>query len=307
MASTVVDMEMGAPSHQATAPSITWRSWLFPRLSSLTTFDTSYETAACPIEDYPAGYPRFSALVASHPSYHIARRFTILRAQLLLTKQDRLSMLEEKLARFDSDKNNYAFLGCSREMSEPRRQILKDIDDAMEDYDMAPKQARADLKNWINGVGCIARKEIAYLHHAEDLICLNNTGDVASSWVELMVEQGRRLYHKHWVHNATTDCPPSFPLISRDPRVHVFPIASTRKVARMLMALLITSLLLSPVIICNAVQSLSARLVIIVFAASIFVSLLAGLTKANTVELVVAGATYTTVLVVFISNTDGSA
>ncbi|KAG8356631.1 hypothetical protein FVEN_g5676 [Fusarium venenatum] len=300
MASTEVDMEMGTSSQHTPAPSGPLRSWLFPRLSSWTAFGTSYETAACPIEDYPAGYPRFSALVASHPSYHIARRFTILRAQLLLIKQDRLSMLEERLARFDSNKNNYAFLGCSREMSEPRRQILKDIDNAMAEYDrhqkamsldMAPKQARADLKNWVNGVGCIARKEIAYLHHTEDLICLNTTGDVATSWVELMVEQGRRLYHKHRAQSATTEYPPSFPPISRDPRVHVFPISSTRKVARMLMSLFITILLLSPVIVCNAVQSLSARLFIIVIAASTFVSLLAGLTKANTVELVVAGAT----------------
>jgi len=50
-------------------------------------------------------------------------------------------------------------------------------------------------------------------------------------------------------------------------------------------------LVVVPIIICNAMSSLTARLVIIVTAASVFITILSLVTKARTVELAVAGAT----------------
>jgi hypothetical protein len=50
-------------------------------------------------------------------------------------------------------------------------------------------------------------------------------------------------------------------------------------------------LLLAPVIVCSLVGSLAARLVIIITSTTSFVAVLSGLTKARTVEVVVAGAT----------------
>jgi hypothetical protein len=61
--------------------------------------------------------------------------------------------------------------------------------------------------------------------------------------------------------------------------------------ARGLLSPLIAVLLLAPVIICTSLQSLTARLVIMVAATSIFVCCISLLTKAKTVELAVAGAT----------------
>lgn len=54
---------------------------------------------------------------------------------------------------------------------------------------------------------------------------------------------------------------------------------------------LIVTLLLAPVVICNCLTSLIARLMTIVVAATTFIAVLSGSTKAKTVELVVAGAT----------------
>jgi hypothetical protein len=51
-------------------------------------------------------------------------------------------------------------------------------------------------------------------------------------------------------------------------------------------------LLLATVIICNALGTLAARLVIVVMATSLFVSALSILTKSKTVDLAVAGAMY---------------
>ena len=53
----------------------------------------------------------------------------------------------------------------------------------------------------------------------------------------------------------------------------------------------IVTLLLAPVIVCNHLDNLTARLVAIIAAASIFIEVLSGSTRAKSTELVVAGAT----------------
>ena len=89
------------------------------------------------VEDYRPGYPRFSALVAAHNSFHICRRFSNLRARLLFLKQDKLSMLEEQLERIDSVERAALFLGSSRDdTNDERRAVLSDIDAALADYGM---------------------------------------------------------------------------------------------------------------------------------------------------------------------------
>jgi hypothetical protein len=79
--------------------------------------------------------------------------------------------------------------------------------------------------------------------------------------------------------------------LSKDPKVHIMPKASTARTARILMTPFIVTLLLAPVIVCNHLNSLTARLVAIIAAASVFIAVLSGLTRAKSTELVVAGAT----------------
>lgn len=44
------------------------------------------------------------------------------------------------------------------------------------------------LQNWVNGTGCLAREETAYLSHCQDLACLAPTTDSAifqlQNWIE---------------------------------------------------------------------------------------------------------------------------
>lgn len=54
----------------------------------------------------------------------------------------------------------------------------------------------------------------------------------------------------------------------------------------------IITLLLGPVIICHYVTSPTTRIFAIVIAVTTFITILSGSTKARTVELVVAGATW---------------
>jgi hypothetical protein len=79
--------------------------------------------------------------------------------------------------------------------------------------------------------------------------------------------------------------------LSRDPKVHIMHKASTTRTARILMTPFVVTLLLAPVIVCNHLDSLTARLVTIIVAAVIFIAVISGSTRAKTTELVVAGAT----------------
>lgn len=81
------------------------------------------------------GYPRFAALVGSHQSLQVCRRFSKLRARLLLLKQDKLSQLEEQLETVDKKETTLIFLGCRRrDKNEERESILNEIDDTLMDY-----------------------------------------------------------------------------------------------------------------------------------------------------------------------------
>lgn len=91
------------------------------------------------VEDYPQGYPRFSALISSHPSFSLCRRFSNLRARLLLRKQDRLALLERRLERLDAEEENRLALGSiRRDDNEERLALLAEIDEALLDYGKIP-------------------------------------------------------------------------------------------------------------------------------------------------------------------------
>ena len=91
------------------------------------------------VEDYPAGYPSFSALIATHDSFYICRRFNNLRARLLLLKQDKLASLERQLQRIDQDETDVLRLGSNRRDDNAERQaVLQQIDIALADYGIRP-------------------------------------------------------------------------------------------------------------------------------------------------------------------------
>lgn len=87
------------------------------------------------VEDYRPGYPRFSALISAYDRWFICRRFHRLRARLLLTKQDRLVLLEQRLDEVDAEENRPLFLGKSRwDKNTKRQEIISDIHVALADY-----------------------------------------------------------------------------------------------------------------------------------------------------------------------------
>ena len=67
----------------------------------------------------------------------MCRRFTQIRARLLLLKQDRLSVLEEQLEYIDNSEDHPIFLGnARRDLNPARNQILADMEVELREYGM---------------------------------------------------------------------------------------------------------------------------------------------------------------------------
>jgi len=87
------------------------------------------------VEEYRPGYPQFTALLAAYDPYVICRRFTKLRARLLLLKQDRLSVLEKSLEEIDQEEECPLFLGASRrDRNLERASLLSEVEARLDDY-----------------------------------------------------------------------------------------------------------------------------------------------------------------------------
>ncbi|KAF2495500.1 hypothetical protein BU16DRAFT_561784 [Lophium mytilinum] len=282
--------------------------------------ETSVKPPITQVEDFPSGYPRFAALISSHPYFQICRRFSALRARMLLHKQDKLSQLEEQLEQIDREEPKVLFLGSYRRDSNPaRKQVLENIDAALADYDeLIHRNERvlglerpnrrdiANLENWIDSTGCLARQETAYLGKGEDLATLASPADRALNAFEGPIEGFliwiATKFNKVWLPLESENASPRLQ-VSRDPNVHIFSSALVARLGRFLVASLLVLLLLIPVIIVNAIDSVALRLLVIAISSTIFIIVLSMLTKARTGEIFVAGATFTTVLVVFVAGT----
>lgn len=87
------------------------------------------------VERFPLGYPQFSALIGAHPTFSVSQRFSIVRARLLLVKQQRVMTLEKKLEELDLQEPQALNLGSIQaDTNHARTKILKDLDEALADY-----------------------------------------------------------------------------------------------------------------------------------------------------------------------------
>lgn len=88
-----------------------------------------------PPEDQPAGYPRLSAHIAADDTHQIYRRFSTLRTRILLSKQDSLSVLENKLDKIDRAEKCKVFLeNRRRDRNQERQNVLLQIEGELAGY-----------------------------------------------------------------------------------------------------------------------------------------------------------------------------
>ncbi|KAL8696654.1 MAG: hypothetical protein Q9224_002684, partial [Gallowayella concinna] len=242
-------------------------------------------------ENHPLGYPRFSALIGAHPAFNLSRRFTVARARLLLQKQDRVSVLEEKLQVVDREEQRLLFLGSlRRDTNTEREDLLSELDHALVERNArmlqlpaASTRNRLSLINWVEGTGSICRQEANFLF--EEDLC-GPQGSVGSELrvVESLVERACVRIYQYLQKPASATA-------SRDDRVFIFAGTTITTVARLLITWLLIILLLVPVIVVHAVDGIVPKVVCIMMASGIFVSILADVLHARMAEIFVAGAT----------------
>ncbi|KAI9767485.1 MAG: hypothetical protein M1839_004496 [Geoglossum umbratile] len=140
------DIELCVGAELSSTPPETSRTWTWRSLRGLrskdrTVFGHSAQdnwdegSQGFQVEDYPKGYPRFSALMAAHDSFRVMRRFSNSRTRLLLLSQDRVVQLEKKLDKIDREESSPLFLASSRrDKNEERQAVLSDLRDALKTY-----------------------------------------------------------------------------------------------------------------------------------------------------------------------------
>ncbi|ENI00758.1 hypothetical protein COCC4DRAFT_65188 [Bipolaris maydis ATCC 48331] len=260
------------------------------------------------IEDYRPGYPQLSALIAADSCFHICRRFSTVRARLLLIKQDKLSSLEQQLENTDYDEQAPLFLSCSRlDRNSKRLALLDEIDTRLADYDafvkrgkdilsftQAPTRSIHSLKNFVRNTACLGRTEREYLSRERDLMTLGPEQESGVQAMQAWVEDVIISMIEHCKKGPKRS-------VSRDANIFIFNGALSAFITRFLIACILVAVLLAPVLLCNLLEGEKSRMMVVVFATVLVVAMLSMLEKTNTVPLFIAGTAYATVLVVFVS------
>jgi hypothetical protein len=145
-----------------------------------------------------------------------------------LLKQDRLSLLEQRLEKIDREETAVLFLGSSRDDSNnERNSVLSEIDTALANYgplcsleslrelpltdnadamvernyrmltyEAAKPRDVLSLQNWVNGNACLAREETAYLTHCKELLSIASSDDGAVTQLKAWVEDNLIRFYK---------------------------------------------------------------------------------------------------------------
>ncbi|KAI1386849.1 uncharacterized protein F4822DRAFT_431717 [Hypoxylon trugodes] len=247
------------------------------------------------------GYPQFSALIGAHPAFSIARQFCTVRARLLLMKQNRVSDLESKLERIDTQEQRPLFLGTFQaDGNTERRQTLEALDRALAEYDaLLERNARvlqlptaserniSSLRNWVTGTGNIYRSETKFLYEP-DLCAVGYRENYGMVWLESLVEiiiiRLLRCFQKE----------------SRRGRIFVFSRSMLRALTSSLITAFVLVLLLIPIVVIPSVESTGYQMFCILIASMLFIITLSGPMNAKPAEIFGAGATYAALLVVFL-------
>ncbi|OXV10498.1 hypothetical protein Egran_01741 [Elaphomyces granulatus] len=174
--------------------------------------DPDRDVSSSPIENYPSGYPQYSALISSYDFFFAFRSFRRLRSRVLLMKQDELNVLEARLDHLDREEGRPFFLGTCRhdvDGNSNRNDLLNQIHLKLSEYDASVDRCRqmlscsranardiASLQNWLERTGCVNEDEISYLDRENELVSLASSSDLAMKQLEDWIEDRLIRYDK---------------------------------------------------------------------------------------------------------------
>ena len=167
-------------------------------------------------------------MISSHGPFFLFRRFSRLRARLLLLKQDKLAVLEKKLDDIDDAEECELFLSKSRiDRNQDRIAILAEIESNLSEYgmlslpichrqsliwspdDLVERTGRTlsfdrsevrdvqSLRTWLVGNACVAKDETSYLSDEKDLFSLSPSLDSAAARFEDWIEDRLAQFFSH--------------------------------------------------------------------------------------------------------------
>lgn len=269
------------------------------------------------LDSFQLGYPRYSALLSTHPAFFVFRRFGRVRMRLLLLKQNEVLALQEDLDKLDEKETNRLSLSCFRRDSNcERQQILERLTKSLEEYDKLVAQAHqafslpgtserdvTSLKNWVHGNSCIARSETTYLNQRDDLASLTAAHDDTIFQTESILEDFL-VWWDTWMRPRFCSRSRRNHKYTTDPHIFIFG-PCLQRVSRGLIAWVTILTLLVPIAILNSLGQLVGRFITIIIAVGVVVFAMSLLTRARTLEVFMAGTAYAAVLVVFTSSNNG--
>jgi hypothetical protein len=80
-------------------------------------------------------------------------------------------------------------------------------------------------------------------------------------------------------------------LESRNPYVHIFPVAILNGIVQVLVTLVLIALLFIPVLVVSHLQGMGKRLIVILISSTVFITVLSVLGRVKVADLFIAGAT----------------
>ncbi|KAK8185829.1 hypothetical protein BC567DRAFT_214394 [Phyllosticta citribraziliensis] len=256
------------------------------------------------------GYPALANDLCE-PEYMSFRTFKHLRMRMLLWQQFHIATLEKKLQSLDQEDNKQHpkwLISQAADKNEARKELFEHLKVALAEYDdllARTKSALSEPKPTPYRVEC-AERAVAKLAKAErdylkkDLLDIGGTSDPRIGKILRFTEKVVRSMLRLELFTREK-C-----FGEKDIQETSMKTSNFLALARAIAALLSVVILLLPILVLNFVQSSGMRLLVVFISAAVFISTLTVLTPAGTSDVFVAGATYCAVLVVFVSQTDGS-
>ncbi|KAK6082986.1 hypothetical protein SCUP515_02220 [Seiridium cupressi] len=159
------------------------------------------------------------------------------------------------------------------------------------------KREVRNLQNWVDGTACLDRGESSYLKCTDDLVDLAESGDTSISYTESAVEDCT-----FWLETLFAKFSPNIRIgrlhVTADD--HVLLLGPTlQRISRAIAIMIVTLIILAPTIVLLSIESPTVRVVASIFSGAFFLSIISLFTRARTIEVFAAGASYAAVLVVF--------
>jgi len=280
------------------------------------------------LEKYPEGYPRISAYIDSDSDTALFRRFGVLHARSLLYKQVELTELEAQLDKIDkedegktgADPNKWR-LGHSislndGQMNEKRRDLMKKIDEKLEEYDKLilreaelrklsrpSKRVHRNFLDFMYTEHPFSDDDERFVYHEHDFVSLENYEE---NFLDELTHRFMDFWPKGLLRSIFVS--PEDQGKTTDPHIHYYSAGRLGAFLKIIIAVSSTALLLIPIYIfltCSMSAKLMAAITLI-FALA-FATAVSVLTSARRQEVFAATAAYCAVLVVFIGNIQQSA